>query len=257
HRLPPETKQAIIKLAGQKIENARVQAAKDIEYEIQSEARRQELEKLGKTRALPENIRIFQGDFCEVLRREVPDGTAALIFTDPPYTRKFLDAGGWDKLAVEAERILIPGGYLATYAPQYCYSQVFHALEARLEHYHPAGILHAGHQTLMWSKDMKICWKPIQIFSKGRGRKHLQMFDFLQGEVGDKGLYEWAQSVSEARYFIEKLTKRGELVVEPFLGSGTTLRAVHELHRRGVGVELDAKRCKLAKGFVLDDTELD
>lgn len=39
----------------------------------------------------------------------------------------------------------------------------------------------------------------------------------------------------------------GDLILDPFLGSGTTLVACVELKRKGVGVEIDRKYCEIAK----------
>jgi site-specific DNA-methyltransferase (adenine-specific) len=39
----------------------------------------------------------------------------------------------------------------------------------------------------------------------------------------------------------------GDVVLDPFLGSGTTLLACAETHRQGIGVEIDENYCKLAK----------
>ncbi|QQR54897.1 DNA methylase [Candidatus Peregrinibacteria bacterium] len=44
------------------------------------------------------------------------------------------------------------------------------------------------------------------------------------------------------KYFIEKLTKPGDTVFDPFAGFGTTLLAAQELGRIGVGVEYEEKR---------------
>ena len=48
----------------------------------------------------------------------------------------------------------------------------------------------------------------------------------------------------------------GDTVLDPFLGSGTTLIACSLLNRRGIGVEIDEKYCKLAKMRVIEEGKL-
>ncbi len=40
------------------------------------------------------------------------------------------------------------------------------------------------------------------------------------------------------KWFIKLFTKEGDVVLDPFMGSGTTLLAAHELHRNGVGIDI-------------------
>lgn len=47
---------------------------------------------------------------------------------------------------------------------------------------------------------------------------------------------------------IEMYTRRGDVVLDPFVGVGTTLDACAELGRRGIGVELDARFAEMARG---------
>jgi len=48
-------------------------------------------------------------------------------------------------------------------------------------------------------------------------------------------------------WFIQLLTKPGDVVFDPFIGSGTTAIAAAKLHRHFVGIEIDAMFVKLAK----------
>jgi site-specific DNA-methyltransferase (adenine-specific) len=43
----------------------------------------------------------------------------------------------------------------------------------------------------------------------------------------------------------------GDVVLDPFVGSGTTLLAAASLERIGVGVEIDTEYCELAKKRIL------
>lgn len=55
---------------------------------------------------------------------------------------------------------------------------------------------------------------------------------------------------SLARHQIEIYTRRGDTVLDPFMGVGTTMLAAHELGRRSIGIELNPRFAEMCRGEI-------
>ena len=63
----------------------------------------------------------------------------------------------------------------------------------------------------------------------------------------EKTTHKWQQSVLEASHCIARLTKKKDLVFDPFCGAGTTAVAAKLLGRRFITCDVDDKALALAR----------
>jgi len=63
----------------------------------------------------------------------------------------------------------------------------------------------------------------------------------VRTQVSSESWHEAAFPVDLPRFFVRSLTAAGDVVYDPFCGSGTTLLACEESGRRGVGIELSPR----------------
>ena len=58
-------------------------------------------------------------------------------------------------------------------------------------------------------------------------------------ERAEKNGHPCPKPIGAWSWLLEKVSQSGEVVLDPFMGSGTTLVAAELLGRRGIGIEID------------------
>ena len=188
---------------------------------------------------------IYQGDFYKICE-DFKDNSIDLIVTDPPYPREFLHV--WGQLGETAARILKQGSYLATYTGQFHLDYVMAELGKYLKYCWIFSNRHVGQTQFIHSRNIIACWKPVLVYRKGNpGKIERPMPDEWDSIQREKNLHEWQQSETGADYCINHLSKPGEVVLDTFAGSGTTLVVAKKLDRRSIGIELDRKYIDVIK----------
>lgn len=72
-------------------------------------------------------------------------------------------------------------------------------------------------------------------------------FNYEGRDIRDKNLHPATFPISLAKRIIELFTHAGELVLDPFVGSGTTLVAAQDLNRNAIGFDLQEKYIRLCQ----------
>jgi hypothetical protein len=191
----------------------------------------------------------FIGDFNQITCDEshegyIADNSVDAIITDPPYPKEFLRV--WKELAIFASRVLKPGGFLITYAPQYYLGRIMTDILSvdGIEWYAQLVMTHDRHRSTIFPRKEICGYKPILVFQKlninGKTSKPYKSFlDIIKGSGREKGLHEWQQSQAELTPLIETFTLPGDMIVDPFMGSGTTLVAAIVNGRNTIGYDID------------------
>ena len=215
----------------------------------------------GKPRTLPEpyydcdGIRIFHAR-CEDVLPHVDPASVGLLLTDPPYGidldtdySKFRDKRIADVGPDYGRRVT---GDAAAFDPV----PLLHFRRVFLfgaNHYHHR--LPEGGSWFVWDKvtrndvtvrqaDGELAWHN----AGGKNcviRRHMWVGAFRDSER-NTALHPTQKPVSLMRWIVERWTEPGDLVLDPYMGSGPIAQACYELGRRYIGCEIVEDYCATA-----------
>src|SRR3990167_1201873 len=221
-------------LAVERIE--RGEAPKAAVTAARAEVRKQAVEEVKAVSKLV--VRMEQTD-CVSFLKSFGVGEIDAIVSDPPYPKEFVHC--YEDLArVAAERSI---RLVAVMCGQSYLPEVYAGMSRHLTYLWTFAYLTPGQATQLWEREINTSWKPILVFG-ARGR---WMQDVVTSDLNDKRFHHWGQSESGMLRLVDILTEPGALVVDPFIGAGTTGVACLELGRRFAGCDIDAVHVATAK----------
>ena len=201
-------------------------------------------------------IIIYNGDCLDIMK-QMPSDSCELVLTDPPYPREFSIT--YDYLADECPRIMKHGASLLTIVGHYAIPEVCEKFKGKLKYRWTFCMNQFDGKHARMAMGIEVMWKPVLWYVKGaypHGRGFIKDGLIIDGNGGQtKKHHKWEQDLSWALFFIEKLTSVNDLILDPFMGSGTTLIAAKRLGRRAVGIEISKEYCDIAVARIEHDSE--
>ena len=227
---------------------------------------------------------VLQGDCLEIMKG-IPDKSVDLVLTDPPYGLNYnqndlascresvfggkpenerpngIDNDGpeaieiFDKFLIEAKRILKKGACCCCCCccgggPKPLFAEWTLLMDRRI----------GFKQAVVWNK-----------MGLGMGMHYRRNYEFLLIAQNGSPCHRWnggndtpnlismpkiipqsdehptAKPVDLMKYFIELHSDRGDIVLDPFFGHGTTGVAAKLLDRQFIGIEISEKYCQIAR----------
>lgn len=199
------------------------------------------------------NYRLIH-DSIENLDVDIDLGSVDVIITDPPYPKEYLHL--YEVLAYRAKDLLKPGGSVLAMCGQSYLPDIMGMMAKHLTYHWTVSYLTPGGQAVqLWDRRVNTFWKPVLWFVNGDYDGDW-VGDVTRSAVNDndKDHHHWGQSESGMVDLIERFSKPGNLVLDPFLGGGTTGVVALRLGRRFIGVDIDEKAIQTAAARLKDVT---
>ena len=191
---------------------------------------------------------IAQGD-CVELMRQMPAASVDFILTDPPYLVRYRSRDGrviqndandhWLKPAfAQAYRLLRWDRVCVCF---YGWSKADKFIAAwRAAGFRPVGHLVFRKSYASTTRFLRYQHEQAYLLAKGEpARPEHPIPDVLDMRYTGNHLHPTQKPVSALLPLIESFSAEGDLVLDPFCGSGSTLVAARQLHRHFIGIELD------------------
>ncbi len=198
---------------------------------------------------------VYNGSGAEIWRgdsREICDMLGAvrrpfypdLVLTDPPYGTADVIGGAKGNALGARKGPVMPGGD-EPYDPTWLLERFPKVVLFGAVHF--AHRLPPSRSWIVWDKlrgmkpsriygDAELAWTnipgPIRII------QHRWMGAVTDSERGEKRSHGGQKPIAVMRAIIERFTEPGDLVLDPYCGTGATILAALESGRRGIGIEL-------------------
>jgi len=92
------------------------------------------------------------------------------------------------------------------------------------------------------------CWEPLLCFAKPKKQltRDLVVYDSQTFKHGPERKHPCPDNENIVAWIISIWAEEGDIILDPFLGSGTTAYCAKKLNRKCIGIEIEEKYCEIA-----------
>ena len=262
--LPIQTRQKILA----KIETGR--HTKDAISEVRKEERQEQIAGINIA-PLSERWRIMTGDIADQMKLIGSESVDAII-CDPPYGRSSL--ADLEVMEREASRVLKDGGLMLVMIGKYYLPEVMSTFSKYLSYYwmlavvynnvakadaistqtgvNPNNVIYLSPAGIQRARDFKDAYKVVLVYVNGsyKNRTGIYPMDVIRGGGREKDLHPWQQAISEFEQLVSMFTCKGDVVLDCFAGSGTTLIAALKADCFVIGIDNDENAINMIKARI-------
>jgi DNA modification methylase len=176
-------------------------------------------------------VTLYCGDCLEVMK-SLPDGSVDAVVTDPPYGVDFR-GNDWDAFIPawigEARRI--------------AKVVVFTTAPVTLWDYPRPDWVSCWYREASNSRSLLggfNHWSPVVIYGKPRFKVDSIKLHAIQHAAPKGIIHPTPKPLALLLWLVNNCTSQGDTVLDPFMGSGTTMLACLQTGRNGIGIEIDS-----------------
>jgi site-specific DNA-methyltransferase (adenine-specific) len=184
---------------------------------------------------------IYHGDSKEIMPKI---SNVDLVLTDPVYQ----NIQDYEWLYSSSNRSLNDSGQLICYIADIYLPQLLQYSFGGLKFIKLIVERNVGSKGTLWKYHCKTGCKHALWFYKPPFPDNIPWTtDFIYSNPdGDNVKHEWGKNYPSIRELIARHTNEGQIIIDPFNGSGTTTVAAKNLNRYCIGIEQEEKHCENA-----------
>lgn len=205
----------------------------------------------------PNGITLFNDDFTGALAQH-KEGSVDCIITDPPWSKGDIEL--YDSLGVVAARLLKPGGSLLVLSGHNALPDVLSSLCRHLNYRWLLCFRNTSkRQGFLRHEKIKVSWQPLIWLINGDTpaiyRTVPDEIAYFENRFNKQIYHPWEQCLDGFLQIVEWFTDPADVVLDPFMGTGTTGVACVRLGRKFIGAEINPRTFRFAQEKIYSELD--